>query len=233
MTKSEDPVPGFSEDLSALVDGEFTSTSVDRVCARWREDADTRAAWHTCQLIGDVLRSGDLASSAQHDSDFLAALRQRLSQEPVVLAPGAVAVDFPRPEPVAVGARPRPAWRTSIAVAAGFVAVAGVLGVIQLMGSPGGASMSPPAGAVMARAEQGVRASEASVTALVAAVPVGAVSVATRQLVAADGQSVVLNGQLIRDARLDEYLAAHKKFGGSSAPGVPSGFLRNAAVEGR
>ena len=35
-------------------------------------------------------------------------------------------------------------------------------------------------------------------------------------------------GTMIRDARLDGYLAAHKQFGGTSALGVPSGFLRNA-----
>jgi len=49
---------------------------------------------------------------------------------------------------------------------------------------------------------------------------------------AGDTPVVVLNGQLIRDVRLDEYLAAHKKFGGSSVPGGPSGFLRNAAADG-
>jgi sigma-E factor negative regulatory protein RseA len=36
---------------------------------------------------------------------------------------------------------------------------------------------------------------------------------------------------MIRDARLDRYLAAHKQFAGSSALGVPSGLLRNATAE--
>jgi sigma-E factor negative regulatory protein RseA len=48
---------------------------------------------------------------------------------------------------------------------------------------------------------------------------------------AAEPQTFVANGQLIRDARLDRYLAAHKQFAGSSALGVPSGFLRNATAE--
>jgi sigma-E factor negative regulatory protein RseA len=39
------------------------------------------------------------------------------------------------------------------------------------------------------------------------------------------------NGKLIRDPRLDRYLAAHQQFAGTSALGVPSGFLRNAAAE--
>ena len=39
------------------------------------------------------------------------------------------------------------------------------------------------------------------------------------------------SGQMIRDVRLQQYLAAHKQFGGSTALGVPSGFLRSATVD--
>ncbi len=42
---------------------------------------------------------------------------------------------------------------------------------------------------------------------------------------------VITDGKMIRDARLDLYLAAHKQFAGSSALGVPSTFLRSATVE--
>jgi sigma-E factor negative regulatory protein RseA len=42
---------------------------------------------------------------------------------------------------------------------------------------------------------------------------------------------LVADGQLVRDARLQRYLAAHKQFGGSSALGVPSGFLRAATSQ--
>jgi sigma-E factor negative regulatory protein RseA len=49
--------------------------------------------------------------------------------------------------------------------------------------------------------------------------------------VAAEPQVLAVNGQLIRDAQLDRYLAAHKQFAGSSALGVPSAFLRSATVE--
>lgn len=38
-------------------------------------------------------------------------------------------------------------------------------------------------------------------------------------------------GVIVRDARLDELLAAHKQVGGSSALQMPSGFLRNATFE--
>jgi sigma-E factor negative regulatory protein RseA len=42
---------------------------------------------------------------------------------------------------------------------------------------------------------------------------------------------VVADAHLIRDARLDRYLAAHKQFAGTSALGVPSAFLRSATVD--
>ncbi len=38
-------------------------------------------------------------------------------------------------------------------------------------------------------------------------------------------------GFIVRDARLDEMLAAHKQVGGNSALQMPSGFLRNATFE--
>ena len=39
-------------------------------------------------------------------------------------------------------------------------------------------------------------------------------------------------GAMIRDARLDAFLAAHRELGGASALPTPAGFLRNATFEG-
>lgn len=39
-------------------------------------------------------------------------------------------------------------------------------------------------------------------------------------------------GAMIRDPRLDEFLAAHRQLAGASALQTPAGFLRNAAFEG-
>jgi sigma-E factor negative regulatory protein RseA len=47
----------------------------------------------------------------------------------------------------------------------------------------------------------------------------------------AEAPTAPLSGQMIRDVRLQQYLAAHKQFGGSTALGVPSGFLRSATVD--
>ena len=115
------------ERLSALLDGELESASVVHVCGHWRENAESRATWHAYHLIGDVLRSDDLASHPVRDAGFLDALRVRLAEEPVVLAPRSPA------QPIQVDAVPvsatrrRRAWLAPSAVAAGFVAVAGVL----------------------------------------------------------------------------------------------------------
>jgi sigma-E factor negative regulatory protein RseA len=205
------------ENLSALVDGELGSEAGARACAQWREDSQTRASWHAYALIGDVMRSEDLASTADRDCAFLARLRERLADEPVVLAPAELPapVELPlAPAAVAAAGGGRRAWRTPVAVAAGFVVVAGALVATSVPGS------LPFGGAPATVAQTGGTTAVA-----VAPSPLRAVSVTQ------EAEPVRLNGQLIRDARLDEYLSVHKKFGGSSAPGVPSGFLRNAAAE--
>ena len=122
--------------LSALADGD--AEAVQRACSLWRDDAAARQTWHTYHLIGDVMRSDELARAPACDAAFLAGLRARLAAEPVVLAPVAA--------PPHRG-RPRQAWLMPAAAAAGFVVVAGVL-VLTRLGQPG----VPGSAAVMAGA---------------------------------------------------------------------------------
>ena len=50
--------------LSAMADGEADAAELGRGCAGWASaDAQTRQSWHAYHLIGDVLRSDDLASA--------------------------------------------------------------------------------------------------------------------------------------------------------------------------
>ena len=70
LTKSDSRL---LEDLSALTDGELEPAQVAEACARWRDDSELRGRWHAYQLIGDVLRSEDLAASGTRDAAFLAA----------------------------------------------------------------------------------------------------------------------------------------------------------------
>ena len=206
---SESKLPATDE-LSSLMDGELDASAVGRACGQWRDDPEARANWHVYHLIGDVLRSDELASHGARDAAFLVAVRQRLSQEPVVLAPSVTTVE----QELVVRRR---SWITPAAVAAGFVAVAGVLVVTQMSGGLSLLGSQPDAG--LAKVQPAMP--------LVVTVAESAASG-----VADDLPAVVPNGRLIRDVRLDEYLAAHKKFGGSSVPGGPSGFLRNAAADG-
>ncbi len=119
--------------LSALADGD--AQAVDRACGQWRDDARSRQTWHAYHLIGDVMRSEELARPATGDAQFLAVFRSRLAAEPVVLAPA----------PVVAPARRRQTWLLPVAAAAGFVMVAGVL-VVTRISNPG----TVPADATMA-----------------------------------------------------------------------------------
>ena len=110
--------------LSALADGQ--ADAADRACSLWRDDEAARSDWHAYHLIGDVMRSDELARPATHDAAFLVGLRVRLATEPVVLAP----------MPAVAAARRRQPWLVPVAAAAGFVVVAGVL-VVARMGQPG------------------------------------------------------------------------------------------------
>src|SRR6185369_13580077 len=103
------------ERLSALADGELDPAGSTTSCAAWARDAALRADWHSWHLIGDVLRSEDLASSVRHDRDFCAKLRSRLQAEPVILAPAPADSGSRRFDR---GARPG-RWKAASAVAAG------------------------------------------------------------------------------------------------------------------
>lgn len=199
------------EQLSALADGELGEAAAAQACASWRGDADTRASWHAFHLIGDVLRSEDLAAEPARAAGFLAALRVRLDAEPVVLAPRPLEYAEPVAQAVpqrANGARARRSWLAASVVAAGFVAVAGV---VVLTRGPA----VPAPDATLAQSATGPKN----------------VSAPTPATASADPQVLVANGKLIRDVRLDRYLAAHKQFAGTSALGVSSGFLRSATAD--
>ena len=222
MFKDSETNAAGCERLSALVDGELDDTLAAQACAQWRENAGMRATWHAYHLIGDVLRSDDLACVPAHDAGFLCALRARLANEPVVLAPRPLEAAAPSPVPLAARAASggrRRSWIAPTAVAAGFVAVAGVL------------TLTRP-GPLPDRSGGDTVAQVAPATSLAEAGPLTAASTRLGPAVLpAEPQTFVASGQVIRDARLDRYLAAHKQFAGSSALGVPSAYLRNATVE--
>ena len=148
--RADAPADERRETMSALADGEHAA--IDGACALWRDDAEARATWHTYHLIGDVLRSDDLASTPGRDVAFLAAVRARLAAEPVIFTPVAPA---PR--------RRRQAWLLPVSAAAGFVAVAGVVAVVRRSAPAGAAPLvatapSPAASVTLAGTAGGAAA---------------------------------------------------------------------------
>ena len=225
---------GERAELSALMDGELDDRDVAAACGFWRQGGDARVAWHTYHLIGDTLRSDELSTGAAHDAAFLDALRLRLADEPVVLAPKPLeSVSAAAQRQAQRGRRDAPgrrrAWLAPSAIAAGFMSVAVVL---VLTAAPGpldapretpvatdGAPTAVPGGA-LAIAPRSIEA------------PRGLAAASMPRLPAADEpQFYVADKQLIRNARLDRYLSAHQQFAGSAALGMPSGYMRHATAD--
>jgi sigma-E factor negative regulatory protein RseA len=179
------PGDAARESLSAALDGQ--AGALDPACRAWRDDEQARATWHRYHLIGDVMRSQELATEPAHDAAFLQAIRQRLAAEPVVLAPAAL-----------VPANARPRWWAPAAAAAGVAAVAGVL-VVSRLAAPDASTAAPQA--------------LAEATAPLAALPAPS------------------SAQVIRDARLDEYLRAHQSARGGVGAAVPGSALRRVELE--
>lgn len=179
--------------ISALADGQLRGEAFARGVEAAAMDPVAREAWHTYHLIGDVLRSGELAAGTMPTA-FLSRLQLRLQQEQRQAAAGQQPARVePAPQEAANDASFR--WK----LAAGFASLAAVAAIGWTV--VGGLAEKP---------EQG-------------------------QLAAGAGGTVVAGserGAMIRDPRLDEFLAAHRQLGGASALQMPAGFLRNATFEG-
>jgi sigma-E factor negative regulatory protein RseA len=170
------------ERLSAFVDGElFGEEHLNKFISEL--DHEDRASWSHYHLIGDALRSDDLAVSPAASSAFLAGFAARLEQEPHVLAPAALPL-----------ARRLLAMRRRVVPAFAVAAAAATLTWIvvpQLQGVPGGVGVAQVA-SMQSHGDAMQRVAMASVPA------------ATAQ--------PVQDGNIIRDASLDQYLEAHQQF---------------------
>jgi len=182
------------EMISALADGEVQGETLSRALQSLEADRELQFTWETYHLVGDVLRSADLAAGGP-SAAFLARLRPAIAEARVEPA---LAVAHPV-IPVA-GRRAAAANDGRWKIAAGLASVAAVLAVgWNLVG----VGLSP------------------------AAQPQLAVAPAPATPVLAAGERSVM----LRDARLDELLAAHRQFGSPTAIPMPAGALRNAAFE--
>lgn len=196
------------EQLSALADGQLDASALAQALD-YAQQPEGLATWQLYHVVGDVLRSAELAKPPAQD--FMERLRAELAKEGPCARrePESVAVVAPAMEEAANASVFR--WK----MVAGFASLAAVaaigwtsLGVIQGAGAPSGPQMaSVPESATNAVASAG-----------------GAPVVAVAD---AEGGAQVM----LRDPRLDELLAAHKQFGSTTALQMPAGFLRNATFE--
>lgn len=194
--------------MSSLADGVLADRSADLSSALtvWRQDADARQAWHCYHLIGDVMRSEDLAVEPGRDQDFLLRLRERMESEPVHLGAAVPATEKVPAVPVEAREPVQPShrawgspWRAGAALAAS-VAVATVVLLVSRPDSTGTDASAP----VVAGS--------------------GAPSVSAPPVVAVD--AVVL-----RDPRLDEFLLLHQMARGGLPMGAPGGTLQRADLQ--
>ena len=227
--------------VSSLADGQLRGLEFARAVSMTTDSGDARAAWHAYHVVGDVLRSDELASCAD-DAAFVVRLRARLQLETVGLA-SMLAADGANALPVTYGEN-------------------GVADKLADKASDGKISkiIANNAYSKMAIDTNGLKTDSANESPFRWKLLAGVASVAA---VGAIGWSMVgglggfgrgdgmregaspLAAQLaqnavqpqpqqpvmIRDPHLDALLAAHKQFGGTSALQMPAGFLRNATFE--
>lgn len=230
MTGSDRDTKQALEMLSALADGEVDATTAEQMCTAWRQEPAVRAQWHAYHLIGDVLRSEELGTGFKADAALLNKVRERLAAEPVVLAPSPATDDVPfDQESVWTNVRGagltrerRRTWGAPIAVAAGFVAMAGLLVAVrqptpESLNGQQMSLMSLPTPALTAQAEN-------SLAQGLAANP-------SNGLTGQGGATLVVSDNVLRNAKLDRYLAAHQEFSGATVLGESSGFLRSVTHE--
>lgn len=197
---NEDLNQSQREQLSALADGQLAPEDMAQALA-FADSGEGRQTWQLYQLVGDVLRSPELAHHARHD--VLSGVRAQLAREPrpAPAPPSQVAAAGPTaPDRAANSAVFR--WKL-VAGLASVVAVAALAWTALPMGGSG-------VDAGMQLAEGGA--------------PVQSVPATTMVAVQGDGDGPVM----LRDPRLDELLAAQRQYSSAAALQMPANFLRNA-----
>lgn len=195
------PTTQHLELISALADGQLASEDLAAVLALCEADEQALDSWNAYHLIGDVLRSPGVAPQVS-GAAFVTRLRASLAHEPAVDAAAAVI-----PSAVVPATSPALAGGGEAANDSSFrwKLVAGFVSlaaVVAVAWNAGSGLLAPSAAPQLARSE------------------------APQQVLVMSEQ-----GPVVRDARLQELLAEHKQFGGTSALQMPSGFLRNATFE--
>jgi len=189
--------------ISALMDGELRGQELDQALSQLDDDPIAFEVWDAYHRVGDALRSTQ-ARLSPHDPQFLNRLRAALHEGPTQ---SIVSTSIAKPDHSHLGAKVESAndgwWKQASWVAS--VALVSVF-VWQAYGVWGSSAAS-------------------------GATPVLAQRPTPMMAIAASTPERPATAVMIRDARLDALLSAHREFGGTSALQMPSGFLRNATFE--
>lgn len=214
-----------AERISALMDGEFDSDEL----AALLDEADTsgRPLWDDYHLIGDALRSDEL-TLPRSESAFMASFAARLEAEPHLLAPAALA---DAPTGAASGAKTAGSRVTRInpflrvrrvlptAAAAAAVAALSWVVVPRLQDHPAGGAQPQVLAQAAAPAAGG-----SSLTRVALSQPPQAAAAANGASTGGPNDLIVL-----RDARLDQYLAAHQQYAPTPIGQSVSPYMRASA----
>ena len=198
-----EPEADLLELVSAFADGQPGTDAYGPGAgmARILAENSARSAWSRYHLIGDVMRSADLALPVGKRAavgSFCDSVMARIAQEPALVAAETV--------PLRVEAAANDAWGWKLVAGCASVGMVAVLAWGHL----------PPGSAVTDQVNAQAQAQSTAPVVVQAAAPA----------------SPEVASLMIRDPHLDELLAAHRQFGGTSALQAPAGFLRNAAFEG-
>ena len=189
--------------ISALVDGEAAADELAQAVALASRTPQGQVAWHAYHVVGEALRGNPMALGADRGL-FLERLRDRLSQEAVVRPQ----VDAQAAAPVVEVRAPYSDSANDAVVRWKYLAAAASLAAVATFGWHIASQQAEPA--------------------VLASVPAQPPAVAQAPAAAA----VAEPAPMLRDARLDALMAAHKQYGGTSALQMPAGFLRNATFDG-
>ena len=212
--------------LSALADGELVGEELAEAMTWFEGDGpdaeQARASWRSLHVVGDVLRSDELAF-CQGDSAFLTRLQRTLKQE-VRLEPITTPVlqDLNRMVDASLNVPSTPIESANEPVfrwkwVAGLASAAAVLAVSwNLVGG-----ISTDSGSQLAKN------SDSSTDILSQTSAASSASTKIVAAVSSDADGAVM----LRNPQLDAMIAAHSQLGGSSALQMPSGFLRNATFD--
>ncbi len=197
------PSQSTRESLSALIDDELGDEELAALLEACQHDEAALGCWSRYQLIGEALRAPAAVAAGGAPGAELAFV-SRLSQR---LAQQAVAAPLALATPVLQPVAAEALQHRGLAANDGIFRwklVAGVacLAAVSAIAWNVSGLLGPTPGSQLAQASF------------------------TAPVMVASPQGVV-----VRDARLEELLAAHRQFGATSALQEPSGFLRNAAFD--